>query len=569
MLKFKRLIIISLAFLLVLGFIPSAKAVQENPIVKIGLFYRSTDLAGSNLQNYVGSGYRFGFLDANNQFVEIGQTTEKKISMVKNRTVYFVPSATGSLAGSYVDDQTTEVAVGAFHEDAGVEFTTYQEAQTIVSAFRNEGKKSFVSYINGKWRVRTNNYLTNEGGTYVTGSKYCVSVVITGTNDIIFQFDGDANAAFTVLPDITGELRPLTYCAGFKYAGGFQYRRINQNNLTVINYVTMQDFAKGSIPYEMSASWPLEALKAQTLCAKSYATANFGKHGYDGFDICNTTHCQVYRGANSANANSDRAVNETYGGYVLYNNRICDTLYMSSDGGATEDSENVWGAYHAYLRGVPDNFEDLSKAGYGIWQYTYSTETLSNFLTSRGYTHAGVKSFYVSQFTRNGNVLSVTFEDIAGKKYTFSKDKVRLTSNAFGINTHSPRYTISSGEVGVTAQSLTGTKTLAPADIVYLLGSSATSTEYKLSNDTRIATDKGLFGLPITPNDSGMFTVNGRGWGHNVGMSQWGARGMAERGYTYDQILKYYYSGVTVTTGVMPVETVSPYLPQIAVQSLT
>ncbi len=562
MFKFKRLFVVSLVFLLVLGYMPSAEAVQENPIIKVGLFYRSTDVAGSNLQNFVGLGYRFGYMGSDNKFVEIGQTSEQKISMVKNRIVYFQSSTSSSLAGAYVDSPATNVAVGDFHEDTGVEYTSYSDANTVVTADRAAGKRSFVSYINGKWRIRSNNYLDNGNGTYVTGSKYCISVVITGTNDIIFQFDGDANTAFCVLPDITGKLRPLTYCSGFKYAGGFQYKRINQDNLTVINYVTMQDYAKGVIPYEMSASWPFEALKAQAVCAKSYATFNSGKHKNDGFDVCKTTHCQAYKGTNSANANSDKAVDDTYGGYIIYNSRICDALYMSSDGGYTEDSENVYGTYYAYLRGVPDNFENLSKADFGVWQYTYSTETLSNFLTGEGYAHAGVKNFYVSQFTKYGNVLSVTFEDNAGKKYTFSKNQVRLDNTDFGVRTHSLRFTIASGDVGVTAQGLGGKKTIGASDIVYLVGSSLTPSEYKLSNDTRIVTDKGLFGLPITPNDSGIFTVSGRGNGHNLGMSQWGARGMAERGYTYDQILKYYYSGVTVTTGVMPVETVSSYLPQ-------
>src|SRR5699024_10163312 len=100
------------------------------------------------------------------------------------------------------------------------------------------------------------------------------------------------------------------------------YNRVNGNDITVIGVLSMDDYIKGVVPYEMSASWNIEALKAQALCAKSYAVNSMGKHGSSGFDLCNSTHCQVYKGMNSATANSNAAVEAVSGQYILYNGKV-------------------------------------------------------------------------------------------------------------------------------------------------------------------------------------------------------------------------------------------------------
>jgi stage II sporulation protein D len=104
----------------------------------------------------------------------------------------------------------------------------------------------------------------------------------------------------------------------------------------------------------MSPSWPLEALKAQAVCARTYVMAS-RKHS--GFDVCTTECCQVYQGIGRANATTDMAVDQTAGQYMTYNGELCVAYYSSSDGGATENSENVWNEAIGYLRGVVDPYE--------------------------------------------------------------------------------------------------------------------------------------------------------------------------------------------------------------------
>ena len=83
--------------------------------------------------------------------------------------------------------------------------------------------------------------------------------------------------------------------------------------------------------------------------------ANLGKH--TGFDLCTTEDCQVYYGTEGANATTDAAVDQTAGQYLTYDGALCGTYYSSSDGGATENSENVWVKAVPYLRGVVDPYE--------------------------------------------------------------------------------------------------------------------------------------------------------------------------------------------------------------------
>ena len=105
----------------------------------------------------------------------------------------------------------------------------------------------------------------------------------------------------------------MTWFKGYKWHGGFEYRRVTGGNINVINVVNIDDYVKGVLPYEMSPSWPLEALKAQAVCARTYALLQTKHYKSYQFDVCNTTDCQVYYGTNKASSLSNQAVDETKG----------------------------------------------------------------------------------------------------------------------------------------------------------------------------------------------------------------------------------------------------------------
>ena len=115
-----------------------------------------------------------------------------------------------------------------------------------------------------------------------------LAVIDTQTGKVVYDTEDESLA---ISPN--GE---LTWFNKYKYYGDFRYTR-DGGSVSVINYVDLEDYIKGVVPYEMSASWPREALKAQAVCVRSYADGLMGKHKSQGFDLCATTHCEVYRGA--------------------------------------------------------------------------------------------------------------------------------------------------------------------------------------------------------------------------------------------------------------------------------
>jgi len=149
--------------------------------------------------------------------------------------------------------------------------------------------------------------------------------------------------------------------AGIRIAGGHYRGRIllylnDRGKLNLINEVSLEDYLRGVVPREMGpvAYSSLEALKAQTVAARTYTVRNLGEFDAEGYDICATPRCQVFGGMAAEHPLSDRAVRETAGEVLVHEGEIVDALYSSSCGGHTEDVEVIFPLKnHAYLRGVP------------------------------------------------------------------------------------------------------------------------------------------------------------------------------------------------------------------------
>jgi stage II sporulation protein D len=542
-----------MAAIALVGTMPAGQTAEDNPVLRIGLFYNTTALPTANLENHTGSGYRFGYLQDGRSFVGIGETTETKITMVKNRNVYMK-------SGVYYDDSppTGSMTIGCYHVDVGVSLSSFSEAQGRAADLCGQGYEAFPVYDSGHYRVRIGAYTSAAaagaapaaglpGAQVVTGSAYCVSVVRTETGTMVFQFDGGASVSLAIHPSLRDTPAPITWFKGYRYCGGFEYRRTTGNNMTVVNWVTTQDYVKGVIPYEMNPAWPLEALKAQAICAKSYAATNLSKHREYGFDLCSTTDCQVYHGTGSASANSDRAVDETMGYYVYHGSKMASTVYHSSNGGSTESAVNVWGTDVAYLRAVPDNFEDLSRAVNGIWSFTYTNADITQILRDKGYSTGAIVDAYVDEYTPAGNVYRVTFVDALGKKHNFERERARtvLNSSALNLHTHSQRYTISSGTATLTVIGGAGNRvTKSSIGGLYAVGRDGVAPLSGSLSGLLLRAKSGLSSLPSV--STGQYLISGRGWGHNVGMSQYGAKGMAEQGYRFEDIITYYFQNAEV-----------------------
>jgi stage II sporulation protein D len=256
------------------------------------------------------------------------------------------------------------------------------------------------------------------------------------------------------------------------------------NGFMIVNRLPLEDYLRGVVPKEMPSSWNIEALKAQTVAARTFALYQIEKHQDELWDVMATVMSQVYGGRSAETANSDRAVRETSGQILTYNQRPILAYFHSNSGGNTDDTQAVFGTELPYLEGVKDPYSNGTKAD--TWEATFSSSQINSALASDGIT---------------------------------------------GITNLSPAETSPWGRVNrIRFQTSSGTKELSANTVRLRLGSTVMkSTWWQVSNQ------------------GGQWHFQGRGYGHGVGMAQYGAKAMAEQGSDYLQILKYYYPRCSVS----------------------
>jgi stage II sporulation protein D len=192
--------------------------------------------------------------------------------------------------------------------------------------------------------------------------------------------------------------------------------------LVTINILNIEDYLKGVVPGEMPNVWPLEALKAQALAARSYAVRNINPAAI--FDMDDTTLYQIYLGARYEFPSTNTAVEQTKGEVVTWTGEIISTYYHSTSGGYTENNENVWGGSpRPYLRGVPSPWEENSP----WWSWTsrtFSRQELSSILAKDDRTKVGlVKSLEITNRGVSGRVIAI--------KITGTEREVIVTGQVF------------------------------------------------------------------------------------------------------------------------------------------
>ncbi len=529
-------------------------ASEENPILRVGLYYAEDAMPSANLQVTNGVGYRLGFHDSERTFIKLFSTNVGKITMTNDQNMWYADNK------FYVSNAPTGAKfLGAYHVEVSTQFTDIQSAESSLSDFKSQGYTGFIAYISGTYRVRLGAFASISeaeslraqiGGIVVGGSKTGVSVYDTTTGNILFEYDGGTYSSLAVNPTQGEVTMPLTWFKGMKFNGAFEYVR-NGGDITVVNVVPMQDYLKGVLPWEMYPSDPLEALKAQALCARTYAYYHIGKHGSE-FDICAGTHCQAYKGMERANDNTNRAVDETFGQYILYNGRPINAVFHSCDGGATEDAKNVWGSEIAYLKGKVDPYEDTANASNGVWSFEYTPQELTDILNAKGYSAALITDAYVAEYTPLGNVLRTVFVDINGKQWEFKRERARTIINSSSLKkyTYSQRFNITrAGATGGGINALINGSLGADLSNGEFWAIGVNGTSPISGTAVVIATGNGNKTLTgkVPTGGNGNFVISGTGWGHNVGLSQEGAADMAKLGKDYKEIIHFYYTDVIIT----------------------
>ena len=242
------------------------------------------------------------------------------------------------------------------------------------------------------------------------------------------------------------------------------------------------------------------------------------------------------------------AAQQTQGQCLYYGGKLIEALYFAADGGATESAVNAWGQEYPYLQGKEDPYESTVSFGARAWSYTITPEQVASMLRSRGYTCGKIVAMEVTETTPSGNVNALTITDDTGKKIVFTQDNVRCLQTISGVQYMSRRFT-------VTPASQAGQATKEEEKLVPIREIDATAHSGQSGNMQGVSgalNQDGLFTwvrtqvtVPASTGGTG-WVVSGGGYGHNVGMSQWGAYAMADLGYTYEEILRFYYAGATL-----------------------
>lgn len=261
--------------------------------------------------------------------------------------------------------------------------------------------------------------------------------------------------------------------------------------ISVINEVDLEDYLAGVIGKEMPRTWPQEALKAQSVAARSFALYRKGKQKNPLYDLVNTTKDQVYGGIDGEAESTRSAVRTTAGQVLTYQGNIVEALFHANSGGHTENSEQVFSGVIPYLRGVPDFDQEAPNFQ---WSVNFSQAQLQQKLSGLG----NILSMTPQGATAHGRVKHIKIVGEQGTKLMKGREfrrTLKLKSTLFQVVPQSD-----------------------------LVASQAQT-------------------LPSKPPG---FTISGRGHGHGLGMSQWGALALAQRGNTYQQILQHYYKNTVL-----------------------
>ncbi|KHF28994.1 Amidase enhancer precursor [Anoxybacillus sp. BCO1] len=247
---------------------------------------------------------------------------------------------------------------------------------------------------------------------------------------------------------------------------------------------------------------------------------------------------QVYGGKSKEQATSTAAVNETAGVYATYQNEPIAAYFHSSSGGNTENSENVWGGAVPYIRSVSDPYDrHASNPHYG-WNGKVATTVVSSKFKL---TNEQVVSLRVTQKTSAGSVQQMeatVYNPATGQKRTLQVRPSFVSSpdafrSFFGVSLKSIAFDVK-GNANVKVKLADGSEQTVDHIVGYTLQTNSGQTIISNGNAS-IRTENETIYYPTAPTE---FTFTGDGWGHRLGMSQWGARSMAEKGFTYDQNFK-------------------------------
>lgn len=330
---------------------------------------------------------------------------------------------------------------------------------------------------------------------------------------------------------------------------------INNGSLRAVLHAPMEEYLLGVVPYEMSDSFPLEALKAQAVTARTYALRKAGSSG--DYDVVDNTNDQAYMGVKAENKNAARAVEETKGICGMYQGKLAECFYSASNGGQTELVHHVWGVGdYGYFQMTDDPY-DLENPESVVMSATLpkkiSNDQQLGLMKAALYASLdeplSAKGFDLEQPYSITEIEKITlsapkFTDSPSRLYT--KAEITVKVKGYQFETEEEELSIFSLTNAESTASPNESKSAAPATAAVTVTLPVFDTLEDALSLSINATDNELITVRETDTE---FVFESRRYGHGVGMSQRGAQWMAgQYGKTYRDILSFYYPGMQLET---------------------
>ncbi|MFW5850877.1 MAG: SpoIID/LytB domain-containing protein [Bacteroidota bacterium] len=330
------------------------------------------------------------------------------------------------------------------------------------------------------------------------------------------------------------------------------YISVRNDSFFIINDVNFEKYIAGVVEAEGGSKAHIEYYKAQAILCRTYAAKHYTKHLEEGFNLCDGQHCQAYKGRCKYNLSILDAALQTAGLVVVDSSRnlISATFYANS-GGQTANSEDVWITALPYLRAVQDTFS-IHGRGFA-WEKTIPLADWRSYLVSKGFSLEAYEEYIPYVIDTVSITQESEFEENESKSLFgfFSKDT--SSQNVSSTDSLHNRFSDSSHKKAFRVDTMYQKKSQKnyPVDFMFnqperkkyfsFRGCDSLLLLRTIRSDWRL---RSTFFSVRADNDT--VYLSGFGYGHGVGLSQEGAMRMAEHNYTYDQIIKFYFTGVQI-----------------------
>ncbi|MGE5484868.1 MAG: SpoIID/LytB domain-containing protein [Ignavibacteriales bacterium] len=308
-----------------------------------------------------------------------------------------------------------------------------------------------------------------------------------------------------------------------RYRGVLRVMRSRDGGILAVNALPLEEYLYGVVGCEIPPGWPEEALKSQAVAARSFAMSCRAGALAAGlpYDLGATADGQIYGGLDREDPRTSRAVDATRGVVLTYAGEPVRAVFHSSSGGHTENSEFVWSTPFPYLKGVEDSADE---SPHRSWEFRATAGEIQEMLGAAGFDLGKLLEVRGLEAGVSGRWSTVLVRGSKREAVLRGADLRRalgLKSTWFTVTEEGSRW----------EEVMTG------LDVGQAWAVSAGGAVRTVPGGA-IAPGSVAVGYRLSP---GGYVFRGRGYGHGVGLSQWGARTLANRGYKYPDILQHYY----------------------------